>query len=49
MIIFALRYTGFKNKTLKKLHRKWRNTERRKGQEIYPKFQSGLLKQGQAT
>ena len=46
MIIFALRYTGFNNKTLQKLHNKWRNTEKSKGYEIYPKFQSGLLKQG---
>ena len=46
MIIFALWYTGFNNKTLKKLHNKWRNTEKRKGYEIYPKFQSGLLKHG---
>ena len=44
MIIFGLRYTGFNNKPLKKLHGKWRNTEKRKGHEIYPKFQSGLLK-----
>lgn len=48
MIILALRYTAFNNKTLKKHHRKWRNAEKRKGHEIYPKFQSGLLKQGQA-